>query len=70
MPTHEMSRLKGSDAAFKRVGEIVMQWEETRTGCFEEFAEYVMTHEVSIDEGLDEMVRRGKLAEWPKRSPE
>lgn len=63
-------KLSGSDQAFKRVGEIVDQWENTRTGCFEQFAEYVMTNRVTLDEGLNEMARRGELDSWPVFSAE
>lgn len=65
MPKYKMPRLRGSRAAFKMVTDIASQLESTQTGCFEELAEYVMNNQVSLDEGLDEMVRRGLLNGWP-----
>jgi len=44
--------------------ELIKKWETTRSGCLEQFAEYVMKNETTLDAGLDEMVRRGTMKEW------
>lgn len=56
--------LRGTCRAFSVLGKLIKKWETTRSGCLEQFAEYVTKNETTIDVWLDEMVRRGALKKW------
>ena len=56
--------IAGSQAAIDRVNRLIAEWEQTRSGCLEEFAEFVMTRRATLDDGLDEMMRRSLITDW------
>jgi len=56
--------LRGTCRAFDVLGKLIEKWETTRSGCLEQFAEYVIKNETTLDAGLDEMVKRGGMKEW------
>ena len=60
----EPTYLHGSDRAWDVLGEQVTLWEEYRSGYLEQLAETIMKGGISIDAGLDEMVRNGIIPEW------
>ena len=56
--------IDGSDQAFARTEQLIDEWQETRSGCLEVLAEWLMTHpESTLDEGLAEMDRRSLLGD-------
>ncbi len=60
----ETTDLHGSDRAWDVLGEQVTLWEEYRSGYLEQLAETIMKGGLTIDTGLDEMVRQGVIPEW------
>ena len=56
--------IAGSQAAIDRVHRLIDEWEQARSGCLEEFAEWVIIRRATLDDGLDEMVRRSLITDW------
>lgn len=60
----EPTELHGSDRAWDVLEEKVALWSKYRSGCLEQLAETIMKGGLTIDAGLDEMVRQGVIPEW------
>ena len=58
------AELHGSDRAWDVLGKQVELWGKYRSGFLEKLAETIMKGGISIDAGLDEMVRNGIIPEW------
>lgn len=62
--------MMGSDAAIDRTKKLIDEWTDTRTGCLETLAEWMMTRTgVTLDDGLNAMSARGLIKGWPNGEP-